>query len=114
VGDHHDPVADPAGATFAVACCVLPMEGPDAVVDHYLESPGGTARAPGSTPIAERSSTVTGEVTPPRLSCVDGLRQWLREGTRERSARKSSAWHLARRAVVLIAPRRRGEVVWKV
>lgn len=43
---------------------------------------------------------------------VAGLRRWLTAGSRERGAKRSSAWHLSRKAVILLDPERRGFQVW--
>ncbi len=46
-------------------------------------------------------------------SVIGGLQEWLARGAQSTAARKPSAWHLAKKAVVLLFPdSHRGHVVW--
>jgi hypothetical protein len=49
----------------------------------------------------------------PISSVISGLREWLARGAQSTAARKPSAWHLAKKAVVLLYPHsHRGYVLW--
>ena len=49
----------------------------------------------------------------PINSVISVLQEWLAHGARSTAARKPSAWHLAKKAVVLLCPdSHRGYVVW--
>jgi hypothetical protein len=49
----------------------------------------------------------------PISSVISALQEWLAHGAQNTAARKPSAWHLAKKAAVLIYPdSHRGYVVW--
>lgn len=48
-------------------------------------------------------------------SVISSLQEWLARGAQSTAARKPSAWHLAKKAVVLLYPdSHRGYVVWPI